>query len=723
MAAIGDDPVLASVEGLDDLRLLSPWHVDPLGRWATVLGGDGVHRTLRWVDATLDDEQRQALQRLWITLSSGPAWPSVERIYRWNVGNDATWALSEPAAEQSLAERLARDGPSSPEESADLLRQLAQGLEAIHNAGLVHGGVSPSTVAWAGDWRLTSVGLAPILLPLPPAGPNVPADDVTRFAAPELLRGEEATKACDLFALGLTVTEASGGVIDPANRGLASVLSELTASRPEQRRLLRLPVPEPAPHIADEDVQFTVYRPKAVRPSLWYTMLAFAHKTDEFDDPDGTRVDPVAQVHRMADAMLGPQAEAYQATAADSRAALPRGSELTLVPRVDGVRFNPPQRSFLWLEPVHHEVFRLQADPALAGSRARGSMFVFFGSLLIAEVSLSIAVDVDAPDEGMEEPEAERARRYRKIFASYSHRDADVVAALASAARAFGDELVVDRTHLRTGEPWSDSLERLIDESDVFQLFWSRNSMVSPHVRDEWTYALSLGREAFIRPVYWEDPLPAQPEADLPPVALSRLHFHRLSTVPARPARPPAPPVAAGPVERPHMAEPVRPPASAPGPSAPPPPPASDASPSDPDRPRRRGRVIAVLGGIAAAIAAVTTMVGLGGGGDTARPEIAAVEVGATSLCVAGDPRTADVRAVVTRPDEVVAVVLEITSDSSRVEPTPMRPERTANRGNYVATIGPFVRAGEVRFTVQLTDSEGRTVRSPAERVAVLATC
>jgi hypothetical protein len=31
------------------------------------------------------------------------------------------------------------------------------------------------------------------------------------------------------------------------------------------------------PRPADEDVQFTVYRPRAVVPERWYTLLAFAH--------------------------------------------------------------------------------------------------------------------------------------------------------------------------------------------------------------------------------------------------------------------------------------------------------------------------------------------------------------------------------------------------------------------------------------------------------------
>ena len=80
-----------------------------------------------------------------------------------------------------------------------------------------------------------------------------------------------------------------------------------------------------------------------------------------------------------------------------------------------------------------------------------------------------------------------------------------------------------------------DGLLRLIDQADVFQLFWSSNSMGSPHVRREWEYALSLGRPALIRPTFWEDPFPESPANSLPPESLRRLHFHRLATVPTHP--------------------------------------------------------------------------------------------------------------------------------------------------------------------------------------------
>jgi hypothetical protein len=113
-----------------------------------------------------------------------------------------------------------------------------------------------------------------------------------------------------------------------------------------------------------------------------------------------------------------------------------------------------------------------------------------------------------------------------------------------------GDEYLRDVTHLRAGEAWNDRLLDFIRTADVFQLFWSRNSMRSPWVRQEWEYALSLGRPHFVRPTYWEMPLPQAPEQDLPPSALRALHFQRLPVQ----SEPPAPAAASpnGPAEAPH---------------------------------------------------------------------------------------------------------------------------------------------------------------------------
>jgi hypothetical protein len=72
---------------------------------------------------------------------------------------------------------------------------------------------------------------------------------------------------------------------------------------------------------------------------------------------------------------------------------------------------------------------------------------------------------------------------------------------------------------LRSGQVWKKELLEKIEEADVFQLFWSEKSKASEYVRMEWEHALSLNRPQFVRPVFWETPMPA------PPDALGSLHF------------------------------------------------------------------------------------------------------------------------------------------------------------------------------------------------------
>ncbi|MBI3913587.1 MAG: toll/interleukin-1 receptor domain-containing protein [Chloroflexi bacterium] len=71
-----------------------------------------------------------------------------------------------------------------------------------------------------------------------------------------------------------------------------------------------------------------------------------------------------------------------------------------------------------------------------------------------------------------------------------------------------------DVTTLRSGEHWDARLLQLIDQADIFQLFWSRFSAQSPAVKKEWEHALTLkGKDdAFIRPVYWREPIVPPPQ-------------------------------------------------------------------------------------------------------------------------------------------------------------------------------------------------------------------
>ena len=182
---------------------------------------------------------------------------------------------------------------------------------------------------------------------------------------------------------------------------------------------------------------------------------------------------------------------------------------------------------------MHREEFRIRAGIQLVGTTARGRLTVFLGCIVVAELPIALRVDATPTTASVEHAQV---RMYRRIFASYSRRDAAIVDQFEQYARALGDEYLRDSIQLRSGEVWSDRLRQMIEQADAFQLFWSHSSMHSLFVRQEYEHALWLNRPSFVRPTYWEDPMPT---ADgLPPEALLRLHFQRLGGFGMRPRIP-----------------------------------------------------------------------------------------------------------------------------------------------------------------------------------------
>jgi hypothetical protein len=90
---------------------------------------------------------------------------------------------------------------------------------------------------------------------------------------------------------------------------------------------------------------------------------------------------------------------------------------------------------------------------------------------------------------------------------------------LEKAYKALGIEYLRDVRMLRSGEKWAPALLQRIDESEIFQLLWSKAADQSEYVRQEWQHALALHRRFFIRPVYWDKPMTP------PPQELAEIHF------------------------------------------------------------------------------------------------------------------------------------------------------------------------------------------------------
>ncbi|WP_378019865.1 TIR domain-containing protein [Actinomycetospora rhizophila] len=288
----------------------------------------------------------------------------------------------------------------------------------------------------------------------------------------------------------------------------------------------------PSSPVLDDDVQVTVYRPTRIRPERWYTLLAFVHRCEPTTETDtGRRLDPLAMVREQADRFLADEEGVFGPVVADTALPLARGSTLVVEPWLEGGVVNPPRAWLAWEEPVHRLPFRLRVPGERDGRRLSGGLRVFLGVVLVSEVTFTVSVSGSAAL--ADSPEPVSARWYREIFASYSRRDVAIVRAVASTVAVTGDRYVIDSQALRSGERWESRLDELIARADVFQLFWSRNAMRSPQVRREWEFALRLGREGFIRPVYWEEPRPVDPAQRLPPPEIGALHWAWL---------PPAPP-------------------------------------------------------------------------------------------------------------------------------------------------------------------------------------
>lgn len=273
---------------------------------------------------------------------------------------------------------------------------------------------------------------------------------------------------------------------------------------------------QPAP-----PVHFTSYYPTAIQPSGWYPLFAYAHV------PDALRA-----VKSDSRKQLGPQAGSYGQAGALPTKVIRRGATITVVPELAGCRFNPPTASFLWLEGWHRVEFRLQVQPMLleslpklhpSGERGHlldGRIAFFVGPVLVAEAKLWVLASPKAPEPiAPPRPTAVTVEPYQAVFVSYAREDTLIVERLEKAYEVLGLEYLRDVNVLRSGQSWSSALLSKIEAADVFQLCWSLAARRSPQVEREWRHALGQQRPTFIRPVYWQRPMPPPPEE------LQDLHF------------------------------------------------------------------------------------------------------------------------------------------------------------------------------------------------------
>jgi anti-anti-sigma factor len=259
-----------------------------------------------------------------------------------------------------------------------------------------------------------------------------------------------------------------------------------------------------------EEVHFSAFYPQEATVEKWHTLLVYTYIP--------TLLATVREDAQKFRDEIGEMRESRPATSTR----LARGTDITVVPDCEGVNFNPKSVTFQWLEDLHRVQFRMQAEAGMAGLAGNARVTLYAGPLIVGTLKMGMLFSEAETGPGPVSSAEASARIYHQedIFISYSHRDTDIVRICEKAYKALGHNVLVDYETLRSGQNWNAELMRMIDRADVFQLFWSENASKSEYCRQEWQYALGLKRgEGFIRPVYWQEPIPT------PPSELSAIHF------------------------------------------------------------------------------------------------------------------------------------------------------------------------------------------------------
>ena len=167
----------------------------------------------------------------------------------------------------TLSDRIRQGGPMDLEEAKPLALQIAEGLQAAHEAGIVHRDLKSANVFLAIDGTatravITDFGLATTVRPEAANWPELSMTGAVvgtlAYMSPEQLRGEPATPQSDIYAFGVVLYEMVSGVLPfRALTPMAAALKRVN-EKPEDLRQHLPEVPAPWHH--------TIHRCLALKP-------------------------------------------------------------------------------------------------------------------------------------------------------------------------------------------------------------------------------------------------------------------------------------------------------------------------------------------------------------------------------------------------------------------------------------------------------------------------
>jgi eukaryotic-like serine/threonine-protein kinase len=166
--------------------------------------------------------------------------PNIVQVYDTGVDDHRHYIVMEYVEGRSGAQILQRQGPIGPETAAEVGAQACAGLDYAHRRGIIHRDVKPGNLMVFGGpvgggemtVKLTDFGIARALeqTRITQVGSVV---GTAAYLAPEQVRGEEATPATDVYALGVVLYQFLTGRLPYEG----STLAELAVRQQNERPL------------------------------------------------------------------------------------------------------------------------------------------------------------------------------------------------------------------------------------------------------------------------------------------------------------------------------------------------------------------------------------------------------------------------------------------------------------------------------------------------------
>lgn len=138
--------------------------------------------------------------------------PYIAAVYDFGRSEGRPYIVMELVRGETLADRLAREGPLPPREASRIATQVAEALEEAHRAGIVHRDVKPGNVmlTLSGQVKVMDFGIAAAAW-----AERVTTSDLVlgtpSYLPPEQARSEKTTPASDVYALGAVLYEMVAG--------------------------------------------------------------------------------------------------------------------------------------------------------------------------------------------------------------------------------------------------------------------------------------------------------------------------------------------------------------------------------------------------------------------------------------------------------------------------------------------------------------------------------